>query len=230
MGFLFFFFCRKLEHVVVTILELEAHRRGDVRLELTSPSKTEVIILKESRYDISWEGFKDQRILSLVSCLFLPLEGYLWIQQLLSFFKAFFVLICPTWEWLPPAAENKWILLSSQDYLQEKEKESWMASINKEEKDFFSHLTCSFSWPDCQFSLFLFFAGHLGWKSDWKLEAQIAAYWKRQQSIIKTIYCQRCKTRNLRNCFKVAIICISKIYLLPLALLHLVLRDSFFHP
>ena len=76
-GFFILFFCRKLEHVVVTILELEAHRRGDVRLELTSPSKTEVIILKESRYDISWEGFKDQRILSLVSCLFLPLEGYL---------------------------------------------------------------------------------------------------------------------------------------------------------
>ena len=157
-GFFILFFCRKLEHVVVTILELEAHRRGDVRLELTSPSKTEVIILKESRYDISWEGFKDQRILSLVSCLFLPLEGYLWIQLLLSFLKAFFVLICPTWEWLPPAAENKWIL-SSQDYLQEKEKESWMASINKEEKgclDFFSHLTCSFSWPDCQFSFFFF--------------------------------------------------------------------------
>ena len=52
---------------MVTILELEAHRRGDVRLEVTSPSKTEVIILKESRYDISWEGFKDQRILSLVT-------------------------------------------------------------------------------------------------------------------------------------------------------------------
>ena len=76
-----YFFCRKLEHVVVTILELEAHRRGDVRLELTSPSKTEVIILKESRYDISWEGFKDQRILSLVSffsfCYFFPQVGSL---------------------------------------------------------------------------------------------------------------------------------------------------------
>ena len=77
----FIFFCRKLEHVVVTILELEAHRRGDVRLELTSPAKTEVIILKESRYDISWEGFKDQRILSLVSffsfCYFFPQVGSL---------------------------------------------------------------------------------------------------------------------------------------------------------
>ena len=67
----FFFLCRKLEHVVVTIVELEANRRGDVRLELTSPAKTEVIILKESRYDISWEGFKDQRILSLVLQSFL---------------------------------------------------------------------------------------------------------------------------------------------------------------
>ena len=56
---------------MVTIVELEANRRGDVRLELTSPAKTEVIILKESRYDISWEGFKDQRILSLVLQSFL---------------------------------------------------------------------------------------------------------------------------------------------------------------
>ena len=73
-----YFFCRKLEHVVVTILELEAHRRGDVRLELTSPAKTEVIILKESRYDISWEGFKDQRILSLVTTLF---EIFIFVQK-----------------------------------------------------------------------------------------------------------------------------------------------------
>ena len=82
----FFFLCRKLEHVVVTIVELEANRRGDVRLELTSPAKTEVIILKESRYDISWEGFKDQRILSLVQSflsfsyqnyIFCFIKGYL---------------------------------------------------------------------------------------------------------------------------------------------------------
>lgn len=56
----------KLEHILI-ILTISAYRRGDVSVRLTSPQGTNVTLITGSRFDISWDGFKNQSILSLVT-------------------------------------------------------------------------------------------------------------------------------------------------------------------
>lgn len=55
-----------VEHVLL-VVNMTAYRRGDIMAALTSPSNSTVTILTTSRYDISWEGFQEQALLSLAT-------------------------------------------------------------------------------------------------------------------------------------------------------------------
>ena len=57
---------RGAEHVAL-VVNMTAYRRGDIVAKLTSPSNTTVSILEGSRFDISWDGFENQSILSLAT-------------------------------------------------------------------------------------------------------------------------------------------------------------------
>ena len=57
---------RGAEHVAL-VVNMTAYRRGDIVAKLTSPSNTTVSILEGNRFDISWDGFENQSILSLAT-------------------------------------------------------------------------------------------------------------------------------------------------------------------